>query len=82
VGLASKVTWAQRLVSGGGPKPGSMRLWDVNVKPRGVSRPRGFSVNGRLAKADLSNARCGSGMFRETTGTVLSLVICRKHEYL
>jgi hypothetical protein len=40
VGLASKETWGQRLLSGGGPKP------------------------------------C-SGMLRETTGTVLSLVICR-----
>jgi hypothetical protein len=30
VGLASKVTWSQRLVSGGGPKPCSMRFWDIN----------------------------------------------------
>jgi hypothetical protein len=36
VGLASKVTWGQRLVSGSGPKPCSMRLWDVDVKPRSV----------------------------------------------
>jgi hypothetical protein len=40
VGLASKVMWGQRLVRGGGPKPCSMRLWDVDVKPRSVSRPR------------------------------------------
>jgi hypothetical protein len=77
VGLASKVTWGLWLVSVGGPKPCSMRLWDVNVKPRSVSRPRGLSVNGGLAKVDLSLPRCGSGMLRETTGTVLSLVICR-----
>jgi hypothetical protein len=64
--LASKVTCDQRLVSGSGPKPCSMRLWDVDVKPRSVSRPRGLSVNGGLAKADLSLARCGSGMLRET----------------
>jgi hypothetical protein len=40
VGLASKITWGQQLVSGSGAKPCLMRLWDVNVKPRGVSRPR------------------------------------------
>jgi hypothetical protein len=50
-----------------------MRLWDVDVKPRGVSRPRGLSLNGGLAKADLSLARCSSGMLHETTGTVLSI---------
>jgi hypothetical protein len=53
VGLASKVTWGQRSLSGGGPNPCSMRLWDVDVKPRSVSRHRGFSVIGGLAKADL-----------------------------
>jgi hypothetical protein len=62
VGLASKVTWGQWLVSGGGPKPCFMRLWDVDVKPRGSSRPRGLSVNGWLGKADLGLALCGSGM--------------------
>jgi hypothetical protein len=30
-----------------------MRLWDVNVKPRSGSIPRGLSVNGWLGKADL-----------------------------
>jgi hypothetical protein len=53
VRFASKVTWGQRLVSGGGPNPCSMRLWDVDVKPRSVARLRGFSVIGGLAKADL-----------------------------
>jgi hypothetical protein len=52
VGLASEITWGQRLVSGGRPKPCWIRLWDVDVKPRSVSRPRGLSVNGVLAKAD------------------------------
>jgi hypothetical protein len=56
VELASKVTWSQRLVSGGGPKPCCMRLWDVDRKPRGASRPHGLSVNGWLGKADLGLA--------------------------
>jgi hypothetical protein len=29
----SKFLWRQRLVSGGGPKSCSMRLWDVDVSP-------------------------------------------------
>jgi hypothetical protein len=51
VGLASKVKWGQQLVSG-----------DVDVKPRDSSRPRGWSVNDWLRKADLGLALCGSGM--------------------
>jgi hypothetical protein len=39
-----------------------MRLWHVDVKPRGSSRSHGLSVNGRLGKADLGLALCGSGM--------------------
>jgi hypothetical protein len=44
------------------------------VKPRSVSRPRDLSVNGGLAKAHLSLVRCGSGMLRETIGSLLSLI--------
>jgi hypothetical protein len=62
VGLAGKVTWGQRLVSGGGSKPCFMRLWYVNAKPRGSSKPRGLSVNRWLGKAELGLALCGSGM--------------------
>jgi hypothetical protein len=62
VGLASKVTWGQGLVSGGGHKPCFMRLWDVDVKPRVSSRPRGLPVNGWFGKAELGLALCGSGM--------------------
>jgi hypothetical protein len=39
-----------------------MRLWHVDVKPRGSSRSHGLSVNGWLGKADLGLALCGSGM--------------------
>jgi hypothetical protein len=49
VGLASKVTWGQRLVSGGGPKPCFMQLWDVNAKPRGSSKPS-WVVGERLVR--------------------------------
>jgi hypothetical protein len=62
VGLASKVTWGQGLVSGGGHKPCFMRLWDVDAKPRDSSRPCGLSVNGWFGKAELGLALCGSGM--------------------
>jgi hypothetical protein len=39
-----------------------MRHWDVDVKPRGGSRPRGLSVNGWLGMADLGLAVRGLGM--------------------
>jgi hypothetical protein len=41
VGLFSNFLWRPRLVrvvSGGGPKPCSMRLWDVDVNLRRGSR--------------------------------------------
>jgi hypothetical protein len=41
VGLSSKFLWTPRLVrdvSGGGPKPCSMRLWDVDANLRRGSR--------------------------------------------
>jgi hypothetical protein len=40
-----------------------MRLWDVNVKPRYGFRPRGLSVNGWLAKADLGLAHATLGCY-------------------
>jgi hypothetical protein len=55
-----------------------MRLWDVNVKPRGGSRPRGLSVNNWLGKADLRRpCSCDPGMLPYNPETILSLVICR-----
>jgi hypothetical protein len=42
VGFASKFLWGQRLVSEGGPKSFCTRLWDADVKSRGVTEPWGF----------------------------------------
>jgi hypothetical protein len=73
VGLASKVTWGQRLVSGGGPKPCSMRLRDVAVKPRNVSS---LGFVGKRWVGEGGPKPC-SMRLGETTGSLLSFVICR-----
>jgi hypothetical protein len=64
-------------VSGGRSKPCFIRLWDVDVKPRGSSRPRGFSVNGWLGKADLGLAHATLACSSYNPETLLSLDIGR-----
>jgi hypothetical protein len=76
VGLASKVTWGQRLALAEADL--SLALyWDVDVKPRGSSRPRGFSVNGWLGKADLGLAHATLACSSYNPETLLSLDIGR-----
>jgi hypothetical protein len=56
-----------------------MRLWDVNVKPRGGSRPRGLSVNGCLAKADLGLAHAALEWYVKPPGRFYHSLFVGKH---